>query len=132
MHSENPGSRRLPPPGKGAGQVRDYPMLSDIRPLLTDEIEHVIDGRRDIYGQLLIDSQATRHAARIVYMQGKLIGPASREPIGDAKATVWLLNHPRPIDTGDLFNLPNGETLRVTAAEHRIEGSYTITKVFLS
>lgn len=107
-------------------------MIAAIRPLLNEEVEHVIDGVRDIYGQRLIAQQGTKYAARIVYRCGRLAGPASRDDIADAKATIWLLSHPRPVDTGDTFILPGGDTLSVIGAEHRISRSYTITKVFLS
>jgi hypothetical protein len=107
-------------------------MLADIRPLLTEQVHHLLAVRRDIYGQALPEQQSTSHPARIIYMQGKVAGPASGENMADAKAIVWLLNHPRSVATGDTFKLPTDDILNAIGTEHRISGSDTLTKVYLS
>jgi hypothetical protein len=106
-------------------------MLSDIRPMMTDTVEHWLPPARSITGNE-VKSGSTIHAARVTYTPGRLVGPSSREKTTDAAATAWLLNHPRSADVGDTFTLPNGETLKAIRVEHRSTGADTITKVYLS
>lgn len=106
-------------------------MLSDIRPLMTDTVEHWLPPKRSITGAET-NTGSTTHAARVTSTPGRLVGPASRERMADAAATIWLLNHPRPVAIGDTFTLPNGEALKAIRVEHRSTGADTITKAYLS
>ncbi|WP_188064242.1 hypothetical protein [Sphingobium sp. KCTC 72723] len=106
-------------------------MLSDVRSLMTDTVEHWLPPARNITGTET-KAGSTIHAARVTYSPGRIVGPASREKASDAAATIWLLNHPRAAGVGDTFTLPNGETLKAVRVEHRSTGADTITKVYLS
>lgn len=106
-------------------------MIAAIRPLLNAQVQHWLPPTRDIHGTQT-NAGSTSHAARVTYTPGRVIGRASGEYMPDATATVWLLNHTRPIVIGDTFELPNGEALKVIRAESRTLGSDTISKVFLS
>jgi len=86
---------------------------------------------RDLFGNQGSNG-STVHPARVVYGPGKLIGRASGENMSDAKATVWLSNHPRAVAIGDTFELADGETLKAIRIERRTLGATTITKVYLS
>lgn len=106
--------------------------MDDLTPLLTDRVEHWLPPRRDIHGRE-ISTGSTPHAARVVMTPGSAIGPASRARIADAAATVWLVDHPRPIAIGDTFGLADGQTLKVVRAETRTRPwGGTVHKVFLS
>ena len=106
-------------------------MLNDIRPFLTEQVRHGQGVTRDLFGKVT-DHTGTQHAARVVEVQGGLPAPASGERIADATATIWLLNHPRIIRTGDTFTLPSGRTLAVRRVEYRTDGSNTLSKVLLT
>lgn len=106
-------------------------MLSTLRKMMTDQVEHWLPPIRDIHGKP-VSAGSTRHAARVTYTPGVLVGPASNEFAANAAATVWLLDHPRPVVIGDTFTLPNGETLKAIRVEHRSTGANTITKAYLS
>lgn len=125
-------------------------MLPDLAPLMTDTIRHYQAPRRDIFGKKLeafpaeiysptggtsyslAEPDFTEHAARVVYSPGSVAGPASREKMPDAAATVWLADHSRPIRIGDLFGLPDGSTLKVLRAELRTNAAGSLHKVYLS
>ncbi len=100
-------------------------------PAINATVRHWYPPHRDIYGQPA-SSGSTSHPARVTYGPGRLFGRASGEFIADAKATVWLFNHPRPVAIGDTFELPEGEPLKAIRTERRTLGATTITKVFLS
>lgn len=128
------------PPARGDRHSQQNPMLSDIRPLLTDEIGQLCSSdqggtgtpQRDIFGRLEDDLSFSQHPARVVLHDGTLAAPASGEKQADAKATIWLLDHPRPIVIGTIFKLPNGERLSAIGIERRSDGAGTLTKVFLT
>lgn len=100
-------------------------------PAINATVRHWYPPNRDIFGKQ-VTSGSSSHPARVSYGPGRLIGRASGEFMADAKATVWLLNHPRPVAIGDTFELPDGAPLKVVRAEHRTLGATTITKVYLS
>lgn len=106
-------------------------MLNEIRHLLVETVVHFDAIRRDIHGRELSDD-GTTHKARVIMSPGASLGPASRERMPDARATLWLVNHPRAIAIGDVFGLPDGERLKVIRAELRREASGTLHKVYLS
>lgn len=125
-------------------------MLPDLTPLMTDTVRHYRDPRRDIFGKKpeaaptetyspaggtsysLAEPDFTEHQARVVYSPGSIAGPASREKMPDAAATVWLADHPRPIRIGDLFGLPDGSVLKAIRAELRTNAAGCFHKVFLT
>lgn len=129
-------------------------MLSDIRPFLTDEVGQLCPAERQVtghypdtgytrYGEVMprrnmfgqFDEKKVRfttHPARVVMNEGSLKGPASGEKLADAKAIIWLLNHPRSIAIGEVFQLPGGERLSASRIERRSDGADTLTKVFLT
>jgi hypothetical protein len=102
-----------------------------IRPLLNIQVQHWLPPVRDVQGKQA-KAGSTTHAARLTHTPGTIITAASRERMADAAATVWLVNHPRPIALGDTFELPTGEALKVIRVERRASGADTISKVFLS
>lgn len=106
-------------------------MLSPIRPMLTSQVEHWLPPVRDIHGRET-KAGSTSHPARVVYSPGRSLGPASREKMADAAAIIWLLNHPRAIEIGDSFELPDSAVLTAIRIERRFMGSDALTKVYLS
>lgn len=92
--------------------------MPNLSPLLTDQVEHWLPPRYDVYGQP-IPGGTTSHPARVILSPGQMVGPASGEDLANAGATVWLIDHPRRIDIGDRFTLPNGETLEAIRVETR-------------
>lgn len=106
-------------------------ILSDLIPLLNAQVEHMLPPTRSLTGAETWNG-STRHAARVIETSGRLMGPASREKVADAAATIWLLNHPRPIEIGDTFTLPSGEALKAIRVEYRTGGLVTFHKVYLS
>lgn len=102
-----------------------------IRSLFNAEVQHWLPPIRDIHGRQ-VKAGSTAHRARVTYTPGTATAAPSRERVPDATATVWLVNHPRPIALGDTIELPTGETLNVIRAEARTSGTDTIHKVFLS
>ncbi len=100
-------------------------------PALNATVRHWYPPHRDIFGKQ-VTSGSSSHRARVSYGPGRLMGRASGEFISDAKATVWLIDHPRPVAIDDTFELPDGDTLKVIRAERRTLGATTITKVYLS
>lgn len=106
-------------------------MLNYIRTLFTERVRHGESVSRDIYGKV-IDARGTEHAARVVEAHGSIQAPASGERTADASATIWLLNHPRLIATGDTFVLPSGRKLAVRRVEYRTDGQDTLAKVHLT
>jgi hypothetical protein len=105
-------------------------MLSAIRPLLTETIDHWLAPARSIYGKAA-KTQSTSHAARVIHMAGESLMPASREKMADDRAVVWLIDHPRRIAAGDTFELATGEVLTVARAELRVMPGGTLSKVYL-
>ena len=106
-------------------------MLSELRPLLNAQVEHMLPPTRSLTGAETWNG-STRHAARIIETPGRLVGPASGEKVADAAATIWLLDHPRPIAIGDTFTLPSGEALKAIRIERRTTGANILHKVYLS
>lgn len=102
-----------------------------IRPFLNAEVHHWLPPARDIHGHD-IKAGYTAHPARVTYTAGAIIGPASMEHAANAAATIWLVNHPRPIGVGDTFELATGEILKVIRSERRTAGTDNICKVYLS
>lgn len=106
--------------------------LHDLAPLLTDTIEHWLPPVRDLFGNVT-SAGATDHRARVILSPGQLVGPASGEDVANAAATIWLLNHPRPVRIGDTFGLPDGQTLEAIRIETRIRPwGGTLHKVWLT
>ena len=105
-------------------------MLTDLASLLNAEIKHHYPPRRDIHGQP-IDRSFTRHPARVTRATGIGIGAASGEGLPLPKATAWLINHPRPVELGQTFELDDGTLLEVAGFEARSMEGVTITKVSL-
>ena len=106
-------------------------MLAELLPLMTDTVQHRSSPVRDLFGRVL-DADATAHRARVVYSPGKVAGPASREAMLDATATVWLIDHPRPIAIGDTFELPGANLLKVARLERRALPGGLLFKVYLT
>lgn len=99
--------------------------------MLTEQVEHWQAGRRSIHGA----SQPhfpTTHPARIVFSDGVVPGAASGERSINKAATVWLLDHPRPVVVGDTFGLPDSVTMTVVRVERRYSNGGTLTKAYLS
>lgn len=105
-------------------------MLTDIRPLLTDRVSHWLAPTRDVFGKT-IAADKTSHAARVVRMGGEFTLPYSREKVADAKAVIWLIDHPRAVAVGDNFELADGDVLKVARAELRTERNGSLCKVYL-
>ena len=106
-------------------------MLSDIRKMLTDTVEHYLDPKKTIHGDFL-GGDSTSHRARVVMFDGVATGPASKLPIADAKAILWLVDHLRPIEVGQFFLIHANDNLRVTRVERRQDSSGTLHKVYVS
>lgn len=106
-------------------------MLSAIRPLLNAQVEHWLAPARDLFGKDT-SKGSTTHAARVVETPGRVFSRVYGEMIADAAATIWLLDHPRPISIGDTFTLPSGTTLKAARVETRTSGANTLHKVYLS
>lgn len=106
-------------------------MFAAHRPLMNSTVRHWQTSVRDLFGKETA-SGFTEHPARVTYGPGKLIGRASGENMADAKATVWLIDHPRPVAIGETFELADGETLKAIRIERRTLGAASITKVYLS
>lgn len=106
-------------------------MFAAHRSLLNSTVRHRLAPVRDIYGNETA-SGFTEHPARVSYGPGKLLGRASGENIPDARATVWLFDHPRTVAIGETFDLADGEALKAIRIERRTLGACTITKVYLS
>lgn len=124
-------------------------MLADLLPLMTDTVRQLHAGRRDIFGRVKItppteswDGEGvsylsaigaiTEHRARVTYSPGKMMGPASRETMPDATATVWLIDHPHPVVIGDTFELPDSAPLTVVRLERRKLPDGVLTKAYLT
>lgn len=106
-------------------------MLADLLPLMTDTVRQQHGTGFDLFGNVQ-GIVATNHRARVIYSPGGTVGQVSRETAPDAAATVWLVDHPHPIATGDTFELPEGQTLKVTRLERRKLPDGVLTKVFLT
>lgn len=106
-------------------------MFAAHRPLMNSTVKHWQTPVRDVFGKETA-SGFTEHPARVTNGPGKLIGRASGENMPDAKATIWLFDHPRPVVIGDTFELADGEALKAIRIERRSLGACTITKVYLS
>ncbi len=106
-------------------------MLTDLLPLMTDTVFQIHAGRRDLFGKVEA-GRSTEHRARVIYSPGKMLGPASREIIPDATATVWLIDHPHPVVIGDTFELPDSATLTVMRLERRNLPDGVLTKAYLT
>lgn len=94
-------------------------------------VTHCYPPERDIFGQA-IDAGGTSHRARVTIGPAQLTGPASGVAMPDAKATLWIIDHPRPVLIGDRFQLPGGDTLNAIRVESRTLGTRTVIKVYLS
>lgn len=106
-------------------------MLSYIRPLLNEEVRHWLPPTRDLFGKET-DAGSTKHPARVIDIEGEVVSALSRDNLPDAKAIIWLLDHPRPVIVGDTFELPGGTMLKVIRAERRTHGGSSLTKAYLS
>lgn len=107
--------------------------MHELLPLLNETVAHWRHRRRDVFGKDAEPIDWTSHSARVVMSPGKLLGRASGENMPDAAATLWLLNHPRPVRIGDTFTLPDGSALNAVRVECRTRPSGdTLHKVFLS
>jgi translation elongation factor EF-1alpha len=100
--------------------------------LLNETVDHWLPPIRDLFGNL-ISAGVTSHSARVILSPGELVGPASGENLANAKATVWLLNHPRQIAIGDTFGLPDGSELQAVRIETRVRPwGGSLHKVYLT
>lgn len=106
-------------------------MISAIRPLLTEAVDHWLAPTRDIHGKA-IKSTATRHSARVIHFDGEVTSPFTKAKLGNARAVVWLVDHPRSVALGDLFDLPDGQTLAAIRIERRALPGGTLHKVYLT
>ena len=106
-------------------------MFATHHPLMNATVRHWHPPIRDIFGNETA-SGFTEHPARVTYGPGKLLGRATGENMPDARATVWLLDHPRTVAIGHTFDLGDGEQLKTIRIERRTLGASTITKVYLS
>ncbi|MEW9854106.1 hypothetical protein [Novosphingobium sp. M1R2S20] len=106
-------------------------MLADLLPLMTDTVRQQHAGKRDVFGKLQ-SSTTTEHRARVVYSPGRVLGPASREDMPNATATVWLIDHPHAVTIGSTFEVPQGEALKVVRLERRTLPDGVLTKVYLT
>ncbi|MBL4793675.1 MAG: hypothetical protein JKY97_12205 [Citromicrobium sp.] len=106
-------------------------MIATIRPLLTEAVEHWNAATRDIHGRAT-KSTPTRHAARVVLFDGEVSSPFTKAKLGDTRALIWLIDHPRTVSLGDQFDLPNRETMKVIRLERRSLPGGTLHKVYLS
>lgn len=107
-------------------------MLAALNPMLNETVEHWNKPKRDAFGKETYDG-GTIHKARVVRSPGVLVGPASGEDVANAAACVWLLNHPRQIGIGSLFQLPGDEApLKAIRFESRTMGRVTLHKVWIS
>jgi hypothetical protein len=106
-------------------------MISTLRPLLTETVEHWLKAARDIHG-MPIKTSATAHLARVIYFDGEVVSPFTKAKLGNARAAVWLIDHPRPVAIGDHFDLPDGQTLAAIRTELRTLAGGTLHKVFLT
>lgn len=106
-------------------------MIAAVRPLLTDIVEHWNAPMRDIHGRAT-KSTATPHAARVILFDGEVSSPFTKAKLGDARALIWLVDHPYTVNLGDQFDLPNGETMKVVRLERRSLSGGTLHKVYLS
>lgn len=106
-------------------------MFATHRSLMNATVRHWLPPERDIFGNQGLTG-FTEHPARVTYGPGRHMGRASGEPIADARATLWLFDHPRPVTIGATFELSDGETLKAIRIERRALGACTITKVYLS
>lgn len=99
--------------------------------MLTETVEHYLDPKKTIHGGFL-GGDSTSHRARVVMLDGVVTGQASKLPIANAKAVLWLVDHPRPIKVGQFFLIHANDNLRVTRVEHRADNSGTLLKVYVS
>jgi hypothetical protein len=106
-------------------------MLADLLPLMTGTVQHWQTPVRDVFARV-IGTEFSEHRARVIYSPGSVIAAASRQNMADAAATVWLIDHPRPIAIGDTFKLPAGETLKAVRVERRATAGAVLSKVYLS
>lgn len=106
-------------------------MFASHSPLMNATVQHWRKPNRDVFGKEFSDG-FTEHRARVTFGPGKLIGRASGENLPDAKATIWLIDHPRPVAIGDVFEIAPGETLKAIRIERRALGACSITKVYVS
>ena len=106
-------------------------MLSAIRPLLNAQVEHWLAPGRDLFGKET-SKGSTTHAARVVETPGRVFSRATGDLTPDAAATIWLLDHPRPVTIGDMFTLPSGKALKAVRVEMRTSGANTLHKVYCS
>ena len=106
-------------------------MLNAVRPLLNETVEHWLsEPVLDRFG-VATDWESTRHGAKVDLNPGSFLAKASGERIGDAKARIYLLNHPRAVELGDTFTLPGGQHLQVKRVEQRRSSAGTLTRAYL-
>lgn len=106
-------------------------MLADLLPLMTEPVEHWHGVRRDIHGNNPGPTGRTLAMARVTYVGDSSPGPASQQSICGSATTMWLVDHPRPIATGDTFKLPTGDVMTTIRVERRAMGNAILSKVFL-
>jgi hypothetical protein len=104
-------------------------MLADLIPLLTENVLHMFSPERDLFGNIM-GGTGTDHRARITYASGVRTGAASSANMAEAAATIWLLDHPRSIDIGDVFQLADGTLLKAIRIERRASSGSILAKVF--
>jgi hypothetical protein len=98
---------------------------------MNDTVRQIHADRRDLFGKDEA-GRTTEHRARVTYSPGKMLGPATRETMPDATATVWLIDHPHPVVIGDTFELPDSATLTVMRLERRNLPDGVLTKAYLT
>lgn len=99
--------------------------------MLNEEVQHWLPPGRDVFGAP-IESGKTTHPARIVSATTKATSSVSRADFADAKAQIWLIDHPRPIVIGDVFDLPDISSLKAIRVETRTMATFSLHKVWLS
>lgn len=106
-------------------------MLADLLPMMTATVRHRLPNSRDVFGKPW-QSGYTEHQARVLSSPGTRPSTASQSKMTDVKATIWLIDHPRTIEVGHLFEITPDDPLEVIGFELRTIENTAITKVFLS
>lgn len=107
-------------------------MLDELRPLMNATVRHHRSGKRSIHGGRPYNPDGfTEHRARVSRAVGAVISRASGEKVSLPSATLWLIDHPRPIDLGHVFEIDPGQPLDVVGLETREIDGRTLTKVYL-
>lgn len=118
-------------------------MFADLRPMMNHTVLHwqtptldvfgqIAEPSTDAYGNVLGGHVQTRH--RCAYHRFDTVLESSRDngDRTDAKAMIWLLDHPNPIKIGDYFTMPGGGVLKVIAIDESYQGNTCLHRISLS